>query len=212
MSHVSYLSPKSAGGDSDDGQTRFDVLSDNDPSPQPAAASESAGAGAAVVSPEQVHVQIPATAAPPAKKPAPVAEPAKKASPAPMAAPAAVKIAAPVAAAASSSTASRKSAAPLSSPIAANGVTAGQMAHVKSQVTAACHITPATGDGSEGNVFVHVIDGQGVFGCTPADLTYLVLHASTRPSDYSVVGIMGCQSTGQYDRAVCASFAVRTGG
>jgi len=43
-----------------------------------------------------------------------------------------------------------------------------------------------------------LFSGQGNFSCSPVDLTYLVLHAQQqRNNNYSVVGIMGCQSTGK---------------
>jgi len=73
---------------------------------------------------------------------------------------------------------------------------------LRPQLTAACHMTePADSREEDGNVCVHVIDDVGAFSCSPIDLSYLVLHSQApdvkSTSEYSIVAIMGCQSTGK---------------
>lgn len=75
------------------------------------------------------------------------------------------------------------------------------LSSLRRQLSPSCHINDETG-----NVFVHVIDGDGNFNCTAHDLSYLVVSARNsdsleKPIDalppYALVGIMGCQSTGK---------------
>jgi hypothetical protein len=93
-----------------------------------------------------------------------------------------------VATAASSST----SASP---PVASNGVSAQRMAVVRSQVTDACHITPAV-EGGDGNVFVHVIES--------VDRSAAQLH--TRAQEMLATQVHGSEDSSNVRRSCVVPF------